>query len=213
MAELFPYLKGLKGGKKQLWLNSNLDTIAMLAEHMSIDDLCKVLYCKPETVVKALKKAETRHRPTITRLDKAELRIAGVDNKINTAMQELEVQAEALMDNIGKTDQLQKNLRKYFEIQSQLSDFMSKLLVQSGRGLDVNFTQHIASTNKRKVALTRYSGRVRLPFIKKVGLTSRASDIRLSHFNERRSRELLRSRLKGIMQHRRHSEKRRHDAK
>jgi len=192
--ELFPELKGLKGGKKQHWINANLDKISMLAEIMSFEDLRKALYCKEETLTKALQKAEQHHRPTKTKLDKNALEIEKVGNSVGVIFKELQIQAEVLSETVEKVGFVNETLSEYHGIQARLHNLMEKQFSGTKSNSYVaytpeldpsNFTEHIASTHKRKV-----------------GPTSLESQDRLRISSGRSRVQPLRPKIKGIRKHR-----------
>jgi hypothetical protein len=172
MKELFPHLKGMNGGKKQHWINSNLDIISMLNDIMPFDDLCKALYCKADTLSKALQKAEGHHRPTITKTEKNQLHIQKVENKVDVLFQEQAVEAEVLAEQVDRVGNLEDNLANYFSAQAHLNTIIARLVSRSKSPSDI--TYHISSAHKRKVGptsrnvkLVRHSfsglGRLQLP--------------------------------------------------
>lgn len=158
MTDLFPYLKGLPGGKKQEWINSNLDFIAMLNDIVGFEETRKLLYMKPGTLVSALKRAEGQHRPAVTRADKAYNVAQQANNNSYEALRELAVQAEAIAGNSAEVQELKENLTSYFTLMERANGLMAKLC-QTTR---VYFTEHIDSPHKRKVGPTRLSSRGRL---------------------------------------------------
>lgn len=148
--ELFPELRGLSGGKKQHWLNSHLDVLATLYEVLPFDQLCSATYCKPETLLKALKKQEGRHRPSLRVAEQA-LSVANLANSGQVAnRQELKLQFELLSEAVNDLDDLKQNLSDFFEAQAHINKLMSNL-VQKSRS---NLTYHIGSTTRRKVRPT-----------------------------------------------------------
>lgn len=158
MTDLFPQLKGLKGGDKQAWVNKNLDFIAMLNDMVGFEEARTMLRMKPDTLISALGRAEGRHRPAITHADKAYNMAQRADMKADEALHELEVQANVISGQISETQELKQNLTSYFALMAQANNLMAKLC----QATSVNFTEHIGSLNKRKVGLTRRNSRGRL---------------------------------------------------
>jgi len=89
MSEVLPELAKLSGGRKQHWINANLDFIAALNDHLGFKDTARVLNMKSDTLSRALIKAEQRHRPVITQADKAMSKAQQADIKANKALAEL----------------------------------------------------------------------------------------------------------------------------
>lgn len=184
MTELFPQLVGLKGGVKQHWVNTNLDFIAMLNDHLGFETTCRVLYMKADTLASALKRAEEEHRPAITRADKAYNLAASAEGKADEALRELAVRASALEASFNEVQQVKRNLGGYFTLISKASQLMAELC-QATRN---NFTYHIVSPPKYKVGLTRRASRSRL-LISGPGscsLPGAKMSARHSHFHQRR---------------------------
>lgn len=131
--ELFPQLAGLKGGKKQAWINANLKTISALAGMVPFDSLCEALHCKADTLTRALRHAESNHRPAITAADKAMLEAQRASIKASSAMNELAVQSSALAGLSADMDDMSANLSQYFGIMAQASTMMQKLMSRPNR--------------------------------------------------------------------------------
>lgn len=131
--ELFPQLAGLKGGKKQAWINANLDTISALSEIVPFDSLCEALHCKADTLARALRHAETKHRPAVTAADKAMLEAQRASNKASMAISELAVQSSALAGLSADLDDMAANLSQYFGMMAQASTMMQKLMSRPNR--------------------------------------------------------------------------------
>lgn len=158
MNELFPHLKGLAGGKKQAWINSNLDHIAMLNEMLGFEETCKALYMKADTLVTALKKAERYHRPEITEANKAFNLAERANNKADNIWKELSIQAEIIKKQLEDNENLRDILTLYFETMANNNLLMAKLC----KATQTYFTEHIDRANKRKVGPTRHASRSRL---------------------------------------------------
>lgn len=171
MTEVLPGLETLKGGQKQHWIDTNLDFIDMLNYHVGFDTACLMLNCKPDTLIKALRKAESQHRPAITQAEKALNRAALAENKAYEAIKELRTQAEILIDAINRQDLVDKILVEGLESQSRLLSLMASAIVNTGSQSATNFTEHINSARKRKVGLTPRRERVRLSISRKARLT------------------------------------------
>ncbi|MFC1954321.1 hypothetical protein ACFLVZ_00655 [Chloroflexota bacterium] len=148
MKELFPELKGLNGGKKQHWINANLDNISMLADIMPFEDLCQILHSKSDTVVKALQKAEKKHRPAIRGAEKNSLKIQKVETDLDVFKRELQMQTEVLAGQVEKVGNLQEDLAEFFSIQASLNSFMKKRLLRADlRTSDYSSLHNIYSAN------------------------------------------------------------------
>lgn len=148
MTELFPFLKGMNGGKKQYWINSNLDFIAMLSEHMEFNDLCQTLHSKPETVVKALQKAEQKHRPAVTKADQA-LNLGQINSiQISEVHKEVESQADILEYLVSDYTEIKEYLADFLESIGNSHLIMSNLMRKSVS----NLTYHIDNTKRSKVS-------------------------------------------------------------
>lgn len=158
MSELFPELAGLAGGKKQHWIESNLDLISMVQDAIGFDRACEIFHMKADTLSNALKRAEEHHRPMVTRADKAYNLAQVADGKASEALKELAIQAEVVAGTIEDVDQLKQNLTSYFKLNAELNRVMAGLC-QSRR---VYFTEHIGSAHKRKVGPTPLWNRGRL---------------------------------------------------
>jgi len=208
MTQILPGLKDLKGGQKQHWIDSNLDFIDMLHYHVGFDTACLMLNCKPDTLIKALRKAESQHRPAITQAEKALNRAAIAENKAYEAIKELRTQAEILIDAVNRQDLVDKILVEGLESQSRLLSLMASAIVNTGSQSATNFTEHIRYPNKREVVPSAIPGRVRLPFSRKARLTSQRSSRHLELLG-RRSRHLHRPDSGLCSQHRHYKPKRR----
>jgi hypothetical protein len=157
MSAVLPGLAKLTGGRKQAWINSNLDFIAALNDHLGFKETARVLNMKTETLSRALVKAEQGHRPAITQADKAMSRAQQADIKANKALQELHRQGEALNIHFGTDQQLREQLSQFFELQSRANSLMAQL-VRSVPDL----TYGLGSAPKTKVGLSKRKRSVRL---------------------------------------------------
>lgn len=158
MTELFPGLHKLAGGKKQAWINQNLDFIAMLNDNLGFEETAKALHMKADTLSKALVKAERGHRPSVTRADKAYYLAQSACGKADTALGELAVQAEAIACSTEEVQELKTNLTSYFTLISKASELMARLC----QSTHSNLTEHIRYKSPRKVGLTKRIGSSRL---------------------------------------------------
>lgn len=196
MKELFPHLKGLRGGDKQAWINANLDFIAMLNDQLGFDKTREVLFMKADTLASALKRAEARHRPVITEAQKAHMLATTADRKADAVMREQAIQAEAIAGLSQELSETKDILLQYHEMQAKIHTMTARAL--SGTTQARYFTEQILNPNKREVGPTTRNRRVRLTISNKVGLTSHA---RPSLIADRRSKRLLRQ---GVKEHPRH---------
>lgn len=191
MTELFPGIKkGMKGGQKQRWFNAHLDLVLELHERVGFETALEMLDTKPETLIRVLKRAEKRHRPAITKADKAMLQVQSVDVRLDRTMRELHIQAEELMTNVNKLDQLQENLKEYFELQARLNDFMSKLMASAGSQRANNFTYHILRNGRQELELTHEKNELKPAELKKVGPTEKVDRLLHSGRPDHRSRAI-----------------------
>jgi len=133
MKELFPELKGVNRGTKQHWMLTHLDYLPMLLDLMGFDELCKATYSAPEVLEKYLRKAEQKHRPTRTGIEKNKLEIEKVRNSVEFSWKELRNQAEILGETAGKVDNLLETQIEIHEIEARLHHLAS----------NSNFTEHI----------------------------------------------------------------------
>jgi len=127
VADLFG-LGSLAGGKKQQWVNANLDLITALNDHLGFQETQKALSMKPETLSRALQKAEKHHRPSITRADKAMNKSIVNETKLNEVVSEITRQGEALEQHTEADQQLLNHLVQFYELQSRANAMMADLV-------------------------------------------------------------------------------------
>lgn len=141
MADIFPELAKLKGGKKEKWIRENRDLIVALNDQLGFDTTAEILYMKAGTLSRALVRAEGYHRPVITEANKAMNRAVLNENKINDVIKELNRHAEALDTHFAEDYQLREYLAQYFKLQAAAHTMMEQLMsnVSHTRG----FTYHI----------------------------------------------------------------------
>lgn len=163
MTEVFPGLSGLKGGKKQVWVNANLELITLLNDQLGFDQTCRMLYMKAGTLSSALKKAEGRHRPTVTLAQKAMSRVLMTDGRLEGLGRVVHEQGEILETHLADDYRLRANLSNYFGLLAQANALMQELIMSTTtKGNDPNFTYHIGRASKHKVGPSTNSRSVRL---------------------------------------------------
>ncbi len=150
---VFPGLKGLAGGKKQHWINANLDLISLLNDNIGFEYTRKALNMKADTLEKALQKAERQHRPAVTKAERAMNRTLVVESKLNEIIPELERQAVELSEHVADDIDLRKNLSDFFRLQASANSMMAEIVQRQGY-TSPDLTYHIISPNGHKVGPT-----------------------------------------------------------
>lgn len=161
MTDLFPELRGLKGGQKQAWINRHLPVIVALNDSLGFDETAELLHMKADTLARALKVAETR--PAITQSEKALSRGALNGRRIDELVQRVNRHQEALTGCFAEMRQVRDNLGQYFKLQAAASELMAEVIMSGSQTMpDVaNFTEPIICKPQYKVGPSSYprSGR------------------------------------------------------
>lgn len=142
MSDIFPELAKLKGGRKQAWINENLDLIVAVHDKLEdFDKTAEIFHMKLGTLSRALARAEGHHRPVVTLAQKAMNRGMLNEGKINEVIKEINRHAEALDTHFAEDYQLREYLAQYFKLQAAAHTMMEQLMsnVSHTRG----FTYHI----------------------------------------------------------------------
>jgi len=139
MSDIFPELAKLKGGKKNFWINQNLDLIAALNDHLGFDQTAMVLNMKASTLSRALVRAEGSHRPVVTKAEKAMNRAVLNEGKINEVIKRLNCHAGALNEHFAEDYQLREYLAQYFKLQAAAHTMMEQLMSSVAHTRDLTY--------------------------------------------------------------------------
>ncbi|MFC1984847.1 hypothetical protein ACFLUW_00415 [Chloroflexota bacterium] len=139
-------LAGLSGGKKQRWINAHLDMIALVHDALGSEETCRTFYLKPETLESALQRQEKRHRPAITRADKAMLKAQDADNKGNMALKELNLHFDMITQLKSEADEQKENLTSYFKLMEQANGLMARLCQSTHNNSSERYITYIVRT-------------------------------------------------------------------
>lgn len=174
--------RGLHGGKKQSWINANLDTIAGVHSALGFEQTCQLFNMKADTLISALQKQGKRHKPAVTKADKAfnlaylnETRIHDLTKEVYTAFEFLSNFSEDFQTHL-------KQLENYFTVQAKTNELMANLCKDMSTSRVTYFTEHIFSKARREVGLTRKLERVGLTTKSKAGTDVKYHPGQLSHF-------------------------------
>lgn len=149
----FPELKGLNGGKKQQWINDHLDLIESVERNAGFEAAMEAFNMRPNTLVKALKKAGSKRRPIITPADKAMNKAIIVEEKLYELRPEVEQLTDAMLQHDQDDDQLRQTLSDFFQLQAKLNAMAAELVQKQPRNTSY-FTEHISSPNRLEVDST-----------------------------------------------------------
>ena len=149
MSEIFPELAKLKGGKKNFWINRNLDLVAGLNDTIGFDTTARVLHMKADTLSRALVRAEGHHRPQITLAEKALNRGVLHEGKINDIIKQLNRHAGEFEQHVEDDNQLREHLEKFYQLQAAANTIMAELISSTRHAR--NLTYHIISPPHKKV--------------------------------------------------------------
>lgn len=155
MTDMFPELKGLCGGKKQAWINRNMDVIVALADKLEFEKVAAFFKMKPGTLSRALMKAEGQHRPVITKADKAISKAAMAEVRSYEAVKKLNEYASALNEIVEHDDRRWNYLTNLFIAQSRMLEMAAQFMLNDETGSNRrNFTEHISCAPRHKVGLS-----------------------------------------------------------
>lgn len=160
MSELIPGLKHLAGGKKQNWINNNMELIASLNEAIGFNETAKHLHMTPATLARALERQEKYSRPVITKAEKA-LANANLNKyKIDNLTGMIERQIKSFETHCEDDLQLREQLGQYFGMMAAANALMQELVTGVKKSLTLR--NIYSRADKRKVGLTRLNPRGRL---------------------------------------------------
>lgn len=121
-------LAGLKGGKKQHWISTHLKEIEMLYDMLGPEQTRKALYMKPETLEKALQKAERTDRRSYRLADQAMNKAIIASEKYYQLRPEVDNLVQQLGRHIDDDQEFRKHLSDYFQLQAAASSMMAKIV-------------------------------------------------------------------------------------
>lgn len=137
-----PGLKGLKGGEKQVWIKSNLQLITTLYDNYGFEATCKACIMKPETLTKALKKADRADRPSYRKAEQAYNSAFLANEKIYKLMPEFERINDKLDQHFNDDVELRRMLADFFQLSAKLNSMAAQLVEKQGYNMS-NLTEHI----------------------------------------------------------------------
>lgn len=150
---LFPYLKGLNGGKRQRWNNENLDKIPVWVDMLGFDRFCFEAYTTRDSLTKTLNKAERQDRKSVTKAEKA-MNQAYIANR---NFYQLQPQVDSLVKQLDRHIEDDKEFRKVIAESYQLLSLFTGRTAQLIGDRDYimsNFTEDISNPDIREVDTT-----------------------------------------------------------
>lgn len=151
---VMPGLENLKGGKKQHWINANLNFISSTYERFGLEYTKAIFNLKDETLNKALQRSENKHRPAVTMAEKAFNSAFMANEKYYKLQPEVDEIISTMSAHISNDQQLRQTLSDFFQLQAKLNSMVSDLVLKQDYNMS-NFTEHILWKESREVRPTR----------------------------------------------------------